>query len=109
MNEPTHTEAVQTDLSSRPPSRRKRPYGRPLLGRLALRFAVLVAAVSVLGAAYWFTRPQELVWWRSPPWGKQGRHVRGLIPLGWEWDKSQSSQIKNSNMEALFLIHATNK
>src|SRR2546427_8813403 len=77
MNEPALTEAVKTDLPSLKPSRGK---------RLALRFAALVAAVSGLGAAYWFTRPPELVWWRSPILDKSGRHVTVLIPNGWELD-----------------------
>jgi hypothetical protein len=68
-------------LPSPKPNRRK---------RLALRFAVLVAAVSVLGAAYWFTRPPELVWWRSPEIGKTGRHVKMLIPGGWELNTAES-------------------
>ena len=52
--------------------------------RLALRFAVLAAAVSVLDVAYWFTRPPELVWWRSPPLGIHGTRVRLLIPGTWD-------------------------
>src|ERR1043165_9164146 len=77
MDEVAPSGAVQTDLPSPKRNRRK---------RLALRFAVLVAAVSVLGAAYWFTRPPELVWWRSPTIGKTGLHLRALIPSGWETD-----------------------
>ena len=50
----------------------------------ALRFAALVVAVSALGAAYWFTRPPELVWWRSPPIGKTAMRVCALVPKGWE-------------------------
>jgi hypothetical protein len=69
------------------PNRRKRPYGRPLLGRFALRFAALVVAMSALGAAYWFTRPPELVWWTGPEMGKSGKHVRLRVPRGWEWDQ----------------------
>jgi hypothetical protein len=75
MNAQAHAEDVKTDLPSPKPNRRK---------RLALRFAALVVAVSALGAAYWFTRPPELVWWRSPEIGNSGRHVRLLIPNGWE-------------------------
>lgn len=74
MDQPTHTEANQTDLPSPKPNRRR---------RLALRLAALVAAVSVLGAAYWFTRPPELVWWRSPPLGKTRIEVSALVPRGW--------------------------
>jgi hypothetical protein len=81
MDEPTHTEAMQTDLPSPKPNRRR---------RIALRFAVLVVAVSVLGAAYWFTRPPELVWWTSPAIAKTGRHVKMLIPDGWEVDTAES-------------------
>src|SRR5258706_4128855 len=74
MNEPALTEAVKTDLPSPKPNRRR---------RLVLRFAALVAAVSALGAAYWFTRPPELVWWRSPAFGANARHIRLLVPRGW--------------------------
>src|ERR1051326_4943528 len=83
MNEPTHSEAATTDLPSSKSSRRK---------RLALRFAVLVAAVSVLGAAYWFTRPPELVWWRSPPIDKTGFHVCVLMPHNWTLDWVSSAE-----------------
>src|SRR6266852_4708744 len=76
MKEPALTEAVKTDLPSPKPNRRK---------RLALRFAVLVAAVSALGSAYWFTRPPELVWWRSPEIDKSGRRARVLVPNTWAW------------------------
>src|ERR1044071_2997000 len=84
MNEPAHTEAVQTDLPSPKPIRRKRPYGRPLLGRLTPRFAVLVVAVSALCADFWFTIPAELVWWTSRQVGSTGLHVKALIPSSWE-------------------------
>jgi hypothetical protein len=83
MNEPALTEAVKTDLPSPKPNRRRRPYGRPSLGRLALRFAVLVVAVSALGVACSFTRPPELVWWRSPQIYSTGRRIRVLVPNGW--------------------------
>src|SRR5947208_14806305 len=56
------------------------------LRRLALRFVLVVAAVSVLGSAYWFTRPPEMIWWRSPEIGKTGLYVHLLIPSGWERD-----------------------
>jgi hypothetical protein len=75
MTEPTLTEAVETDLSSSKTNRRK---------RLALRFVGPVVAVSVLGAAYWFMRSPELVWWRSPAVDITGRKVRMLIPEGWK-------------------------
>ena len=80
MNEPAHTEAVKTDLPSPKPNRRK---------RLALRFAVLVAAISALGATYWFTRPPELVWWRSPAIRETNHYLRVLIPNGWKasWER----------------------
>jgi hypothetical protein len=64
--------------------------------RLALRYAGIVVAVSALGAAYWFTRPPELVWWRSPRIGEDSRHLRFKIPAGWEWDKSQSGFLKQT-------------
>lgn len=64
------------------------------LKRTALRLAVPFAAASVLFAAYWFTRPPELVWWTSPqlctdswskePISKNGPVVHVLIPNGWE-------------------------
>jgi hypothetical protein len=69
------SEAVKSDLPSPKPNRRK---------RLALRFAVVVVAVAALGAAYWFTRPPELVWWRSPPLFGTGHKARLLIPGGWK-------------------------
>jgi hypothetical protein len=74
MKEPALSEAVKTDLQSPKPNRRR---------RLALRFAVLVVAVSVMGAAYWFTRPPELVWWRSDTIGSTPYRLRFLIPHGW--------------------------
>ena len=74
MNEPTLTEDVKTDRPSRKPNRRK---------RFALRFSVLVVAVAALGAAYWFTRPPELVWWRSSKLDNTGRRVHVLVPAGW--------------------------
>src|SRR5258708_21284057 len=90
MSEVAFTEAVQTALPPPKPNRRRRPYGRPLLGRLALRFAALVAAVSALGAAYWFTRPPELVWWRSQAIGKRGFHVKAQIPGEWRVQKVEN-------------------
>src|SRR6266567_1256957 len=61
-------------LPSPEPNRRKRP---------ALRFAALVAAVSAMGAAYWFTRPPELVWWRSNPIDDAGHRVKVFVPGDW--------------------------
>jgi hypothetical protein len=75
MNEPALTEAVKTDLPSPKPNRRR---------RLAVRFAALVVAVSVLGAAYLFTRRPELVWWSSPLIGKTGLRVRALLPVDYK-------------------------
>src|SRR5258708_1965594 len=89
MNEPALTEAVKTDLPSRKPNRRR---------RLALRFAALVAAVSTLCAAYWFTRPPELVWWRSPPVAGSGKHVRILVPQGWTVQGSYNYDYKNPKL-----------
>src|SRR5258708_6259075 len=80
MNDPALAEAVKTDLPSAEPNRRKLP---------ALRFAVLVVAVSALGAAYRFTRPPELVWWTSPTPDKEGKRTRALVPTGWEMRISQ--------------------
>src|SRR6266852_1420016 len=84
MKDTALIEAGQAGLPSFKPNRRK---------RIALRFAVLVTAVSVLGAAYWFTRPPELIWWRSAPIGKSGRHVKALIPSGWGIEEESSSTI----------------
>ncbi len=96
MNEPALTEAVKTDLPSPKPNRRK---------RLALRFAVLVAAVSLLGAAYWFTRPPELVWWRSPRVGKIGFRVKTPIPSGWELSPDGGGQTVNDrDWSATYLL-----
>jgi hypothetical protein len=97
MEEPALTEAVQTDLPSPKPRWRK---------RLVLRFAVLVAAVSVLGAAYWFTRPPELVWWRSPYVGTSTRYVRTLIPTGWEVNgvKSDPSRRKSGGQSSYYTM-----
>jgi hypothetical protein len=72
---------VQTDLPSPKPNRRK---------RLALRFAALVVALSALGAAYWFTRPPELVLWRSALVGNSGNRIRLLIPTGWKMSRGVS-------------------
>src|SRR3989442_3477742 len=83
MNEPPHTEAVKTDLPSPKPNRRK---------RLALRFAVLVVAVSALGAAYWFTRPPELVWWTSPQLD-EGIHFKILIPSDMKEDSGNNDGV----------------
>src|SRR5258707_4280831 len=85
MDEPALTQAVKTDLPSPKPIRRK---------RLVLRFAVLVAAVSALGASYWFTRPPELVWWRSPEIGKTGLRVRVLIPTNWHMNVPLISELR---------------
>jgi hypothetical protein len=74
MNESALTEAVKTDLPSAKPNR---------LRRLALRIAALVLTVSGLGSAYWFTRPPELAWWKSPQIGRGGRYVSLEVPSGW--------------------------
>src|ERR1051326_6151807 len=52
MNEPALTEAVQADLPSPKPNRRR---------RTALRFAVLVVSVSVLGAGGWCVSRQATI------------------------------------------------
>src|SRR5258707_1130771 len=41
--------------------------------------------MPVLGCAYWFTRPPELVWWRSPPIFDTQRRMRVLVPNGWRY------------------------
>src|SRR5258708_40006643 len=92
MNEPALTEAVKAALRSPKQNRRK---------RLALRFAVVVVAVSVLGAAYWFTRPPELVWWRSPAISKTGLRVQVLIPQDWKLD-SPGATIKSGDMVVFY-------
>jgi hypothetical protein len=78
MNQPALTEAVKTDLTSPKQNRRR---------RLALRFAVLVVAVSALGAAYWFTRPPELVWYISPTLDPKGTRLEFRLPRGWRLDR----------------------
>src|SRR5438874_2465313 len=70
--------------------------------RFALRLAVLATAISILGAAYWFTRAPELVWWRSPPMGKTGHRIRVLIPQGWELDPPQNTTIKSADMVGFY-------
>src|SRR5258708_33826912 len=92
MNEPAHTEDVITDVPPHRPNRRK---------RLALRFAALAVAVCVLGAAYWFTRPPELVWWRGPAIGKTGIRVQVLIPQDWKLD-SPGATIKSGDTVAFY-------
>ncbi len=84
MNEPAITETEKTDLPSPKPGHRK---------RLALQFVVLVVAVSVLGAANWFTRPPELVWWRSPELAGTGRRLSMLIPSGWTINQVKSRSL----------------
>src|SRR5258708_6557055 len=68
---------------------------------LAMRFAALVVAVSVLGAAPCTARPSELVWWRSPVIGKTGHRLRILIPRGWRIDPSKT---QTRNKSAGFLV-----
>src|SRR5258706_11042413 len=82
MNTHRETSRTMNALLFSNPKRRK---------RLALRFAVLVVAASALGTAYWFTRPPELVWWRSPQIGESELHVRVLVPEGWVpyWARSE--------------------
>src|SRR5882724_4971573 len=92
MNKPALAEAVKADLPSPGPNRRK---------RFALRFAALAVAVAALGAAYWFTRPPELVWWRSPAFGKRGSRVRVLVPSGWELDPRDESKAHTVEYEFL--------
>ncbi len=75
MNEPDHTEAVKADLPSPKPNRRK---------RLALRFAVLVAALSLLGARNPHPKEEELAWSKTLPIGITGKNVRLLVPHGWK-------------------------
>lgn len=74
MTGPTLTEAAKTDLPRPKPNRRR---------RIAARVAILVVAVSALGAAYWFTRPPELVWWTSPKIGDSGLRLKVIFPSGW--------------------------
>src|SRR6266852_7895174 len=95
MKEPALTETVKTDLPSPKPNRRK---------RLALRFAVLVTAVSVVGAAYWFTRPPELVWWTTPPLGPLGKNRASvLIPRHWKPGPIIASAISEEKLCAFTL------
>jgi hypothetical protein len=75
MGEAALGEAVKADLTPPKPNRRK---------RLALRFAWLVVAVTLLSATYWFARPQQLRWWTSPVFVSSGNRVRLLLPHGWD-------------------------
>jgi hypothetical protein len=75
MPEAALSKAVKTDLATPKPNRRK---------HIAVRFAILVVAVSALCAAYWFTRPPELVWWTSPPIGNTRKRLTIRIPYSWD-------------------------
>ena len=78
----------EDDLRPRPiPKLRRR-------GRLVSQIAVSVVFVVGLGAAYWFTRPPELVWRTGFEIGKTGRHFRMLAPLG--WCLTAASQVQDS-------------
>ena len=77
-----------------------RKLGRKRRQVFALRFAVLVAATSVLWAAYWFTRPPELVWWSSPPIGGTGLRVHTLVRSDMEETKPMGIKV-----EGLFQMH----
>jgi hypothetical protein len=61
-------------------------------------------AVSVLGAAYWFTRRPELVWWTSPEVGKTGRHVRVLIPTNWHMNVPLISEVRKGDGGANYFM-----
>jgi hypothetical protein len=69
------TSSSMNALPSSEPNRRR---------RLALRFVVLVVAFSLLAAAYWFTRPPDLVWWTSPEIKGTKHRLKALIPSGWQ-------------------------
>jgi hypothetical protein len=100
MDEPALTEAVKTDLPSPRPNRRR---------RLALRFAAFVVAASALGATYWFTRPPELVWWRSPPIGSASRRVQVLIPNGWDGVRASRERWQRNNWTTQYAIFAVDR
>jgi hypothetical protein len=73
--------------------------------RLTLRFTALVLGVSALGAVYWFTRPPELVWWRSPVIGDGGRRLFALIPNGWGLDLyGVGEQVSNNGLQRWYVF-----
>lgn len=58
-------------------------FGRNLR-RLVQRITVLAVIGAVFAATIWLARRPSLVWWTSAPMGNTARHVRLLVPHGWE-------------------------
>jgi hypothetical protein len=71
--------------------------------RKLLMFASTVAACAVLFAAYWFTRPPELVWWTSPEIANTGRHIRVKLPDGWELEEQKFLDVKTVPVYGLYV------
>lgn len=76
---------------------------------LALRFALIVVTLSALGAAYWSSRPSELVWWTSPPIAGSGQRARVLIPRGWELDNLDDDWHGDGARYAQYSIRPVNR
>ena len=55
-----------------------------------------LAVIAAIAGTYLLTRPQELVWWTSPVVARSRRHVRALIPFGWQ-PLSPFGRVKDSN------------
>jgi hypothetical protein len=65
-------------MNELPSSKRNHWRGR------ALRITVFAAIAAATSAITWLTCRPALTWWTSPPIGKTGRHLRMLVPEGWE-------------------------
>jgi hypothetical protein len=63
------------ELTSLEPTRRKIPF---------LPMAVVIVLVVAVSTELWLTNRPALEWWISPEIGRSGRHVRILVPRGWE-------------------------
>src|SRR5882724_1534895 len=77
MNESVHTEAVQTDLPSAKPNRRK---------RLASGLVVLAVGITVIVMVYQLNRPPGDARFTSSIIDNFGHRVSILIPAGWTKD-----------------------
>lgn len=92
MEETALNESVQMDLPAPKPTRKRR---RPR------RLAAFALAGSALFAAYWFTRPPALVWWKSPALMATQRSLRLQLPGGWRFEPTQSG---NAQRFSLFVF-----